>query len=205
MRSKRQLQNSLLRTSSRAATLALMIVFVLALVLIFTQPAQAQSFQLVWNFNGGQDGANPTAGLTLDRAGNLYGTASYGGNLAGPCWPNGCGTVFKLTHKNSGWVLTPLYSFAGGNDGGNPTARVVFGPDSSLYGTAGGGNGFGTIFNLKPASTVCKTALCPWTETVLYRFTGGTDGSNPGNGDIVFRSSGQSLRHDNQRRCWALQ
>ena len=35
-----------------------------------------------------------------------------------------------------------------------------------------GGYGCGTVFNLKPPATVCKTALCPWTETVLYRFAG---------------------------------
>jgi len=191
MRSKRQLQNSLRRTISRAATLAPMIVVVLALILIFTQPALAQNFQVIWNFTGGQDGAAPTAGLTLDRAGNLYGTASYGGNRAGPCWENGCGTVFKLTHKNSDWVLTPLYSFAAGNDGAEPTSRVVFGPDGSLYGsTSSGGNGFGTIFNLRPAATVCKTALCPWTETPLYQFAGGSDSADPGQGDLVFDRAG---------------
>ncbi len=52
---------------------------------------------------------NPYAGVTLDRGGNLYGTA-YGGGM-------GYGTVYKLTHKGSGWTVNPLYSFAGGSDG----------------------------------------------------------------------------------------
>jgi uncharacterized repeat protein (TIGR03803 family) len=34
------------------------------------------------NFTGGADGAFPYAGLMMDKAGNLYGTASQGGTLA---------------------------------------------------------------------------------------------------------------------------
>ena len=56
-------------------------------------------------------------------------------------------------------------------------ANVTFGPDGTLYGTTtAGGEGFGIVFNLRPQPTFCKTLLCPWTETVLYRFTGGRDG-----------------------------
>jgi uncharacterized repeat protein (TIGR03803 family) len=73
---------------------------------------------------------------------------------------------------------------------------VVIGPNGVLYGTTqtGGsgcsGYGCGTVFSLRPAPTVCKTALCPWTETVLYRFTGDPDGANPGNGDLIFDRPG---------------
>ncbi len=113
----------------------------------------------------------------------------------------GCGTVFKLAHKGSGWVFTPLYNFQGGNDGAAPGARVIFGPDGTLYGTTtnggvgpcrgdGGETGCGTVFNVRPSPRACTTALCPWTETVLYRFTGGSDGSNPGSGDLLFDQSG---------------
>jgi uncharacterized repeat protein (TIGR03803 family) len=35
---------------------------------------------LLYSFKGGTDGASPLAGLILDSAGNLYGTASMGGN-----------------------------------------------------------------------------------------------------------------------------
>ena len=48
------------------------------------------------SFTGGADGADPKAGLTIDAAGNLYGTAGYGGDTkCDP--PYGCGTVFKIT------------------------------------------------------------------------------------------------------------
>jgi uncharacterized repeat protein (TIGR03803 family) len=175
---------------AQAAILALVLAVVLVLTAAITQPAQAQTYSVIHNFTGGQDGANPEAGLTLDKAGNLYGTAAGGG--AG----NG-GTVFSLAHKGSGWFMNPLYSFQGGSDGDFPMARVIFGPDGNLYGTTflGGvegcdnGQGCGTVFNLRPQPTACKTALCPWTETVLYRFTQGDDGGDPF-GEVVFDKAG---------------
>jgi uncharacterized repeat protein (TIGR03803 family) len=41
-------------------------------------------------------GSQPLSGLTFDAAGNLYGTASEGGNLRGNCPPWGCGVVFEI-------------------------------------------------------------------------------------------------------------
>ena len=45
------------------------------------------------------------------------------------------------------------------------------------------------VYSLSPPATGCKTALCPWTETILYQFTGGSDGSNPG-GNLTFDRAG---------------
>jgi uncharacterized repeat protein (TIGR03803 family) len=129
--------------------------------------------------------------LTIDRAGNLYGTAYAGG-------ASGQGTVYQLTHKSSGWIFTPLYGFTGGNDGAHPIAGVIMGPDGALYGTTTfGGNpscdsplGCGTVFKLRPPATGCRTALCPWTETVLHAFQEGDDGDGPGFGDLLFDQAG---------------
>src|SRR5271165_4733315 len=110
--------------------------FLLVLTVAMNPSAQAQTFTVLHTFTGGKDGANPIAGLTLDNAGNLYGTAFYGGAGYDQF---GYGTVYKLTHKGSGWTFNPLYSFAGGNDGESPLSRVTFGPDGSLYGTTGAG------------------------------------------------------------------
>jgi uncharacterized repeat protein (TIGR03803 family) len=60
-----------------------------------------------------------------------------------------------------------------------------------LYGTtsAGGSNGQGTIFNLRPPATICHSTVCPWTETIIHNFTG-TDGGAPQFGDLVFDAAG---------------
>ena len=161
----------------------------LALAFLAAAPvAQAQTFTVLHNFTGGADGGQPASALTMDAAGNLYGTASLGGRTADNCY-NTCGTVFRLKRTGQSWVLNPLYQFAGGSDGANPAAKVVFGPDGSLYGlTPNGGSscpnntqyGCGTIFNLRPQPTNCVSVFCSWQETVLYRFTGGAnDGAVP--------------------------
>ncbi len=154
------------------------------------QSAQAQTFTVLHAFTGGLDGSSPCAGLSMDQRGNLYGTTSAGGK--------GYGAVFELSHRGSGWVFDPIYGFAGGAGGEGPTARVIIGSDGTLYGTTyaggvsgcSGGYGCGTVFNIRPSPTVCKTTLCSWVETVLYSFNGGSDGANPLLGDLIFDATG---------------
>ena len=186
MQSPEEQRNWISSASLQAAGMVMAIVA--ALVLVGAQTAQAQTFTVIHTFTGGIDGAAPEAGLTLDGAGNLYGTASAGGTGLS-------GAVYKLSHRGTGWTFNPLYNFAGGNDGATPIARVIFGPNGTLYGTTsdqGMGQGVvGTVFNLGPPPTVCKTALCPWDEKVLHRFTGsGSDGFIPGYGDLLFDRAG---------------
>lgn len=123
-------------------------------------------------FSDSGDGKLPAAGLVQDPAGNFYGTTS-GGEFAGSF-----GTVFKL---NQAGVLTVLYNFTGGADGGKPFASLFRDSSGILYGTTstGGTYGGGTVFKLTPPPTFCRTVLCPWTETVLHSFGSGTDGANP--------------------------
>jgi uncharacterized repeat protein (TIGR03803 family) len=163
--------------------------------MIAAGPARAQTLTVLHNFGFGADGAFPFAGLTMDGAGNFYGTTADGGQPVLYYCLYGCGTVFKLTRAQSGWVLTPVYQFTGGNDGTTPEARVVFGPDGLLYGTTTGSNIFGgtgkaTVFSLRLPAILCTTAVCPGQETVLYRFTGSMDGSGPGWGDLAFDQAG---------------
>ena len=145
------------------------------------------------------DGAGPIAGLIMDQAGNFYGTTSEGGT--GPCRgpdPIGCGTIFELSPpstKGSPWTETVLYNFVGGSDGYEPTGALVFDSAGNLYGTTFfGGKGScqdgslvhcGTAFELKPPSIPGGT----WTEHVIYRFAGGSDGYWPASG-LVFDSAG---------------
>ena len=107
-------------------------IFVGAAMSLLTLSAQTQTFVTLHSFSG-PEGEGPMAGLTMDAAGNLYGTAVGGGNTSCPLYA-GCGTVFKLTHRNGSWILTTLYAFSG-PDGANPASRVLFGPDGDLYGT----------------------------------------------------------------------
>ena len=89
----------------------------------------------------------------------------------------GWGTVFKLAQRGSGWTLSPLHEFAGGSDGENPWAPVTVGPNGALYGTTGfgGSTGGGTVFELQPPPTACKTTICYWNETLLHTFQGGAN------------------------------
>ena len=170
----------------------LFLIFMLLFLFVIAQSAVAQTFTVLHNFTDGQDGSAPTVGLVMDAAGNFYGTTWNGGqrNCGGGGGLYGCGAVFKLAHQASGWILTPLYDFAGGADGSQPYSRVLFGSDGRLYGaTSGGPDGHGTVFNLKPLAHTPRTSLDPWVETVLYRFTGGVDGSYP-YGNLIFDATG---------------
>jgi len=172
--------------------------FALAIVGALTLLAtalEAQTFTVLHNFTGGPDGAYPYAGLTIDAAGNLYGTTTAGGNTQGGCSPSGCGTVFKLKQAGAGWVLTPLFTLGGGPEGFESQARVVFGPNGTLYGTTtmGGYEDSGLVFNLTPPASACHSVVCPWSEHVIYEFTGRNglgDGANPEYGDLAFDSAG---------------
>lgn len=129
---------------------------------------------------GGAVGANPQS-LIFDSQGNLYGTASDGGS-------NGDGTVFELSPGHNGtWSGRALYSFCSlplCADGKEPEGQLVRDKAGNIYGvtSAGGahtncgsGLGCGTIFKLDSSGN----------ETVLYNFTGGSDGANPFGGLIV--------------------
>ena len=142
-----------------------------ALAMFAAQLAPAQTFSVIHTFTGAGDGGIPGPALLMDRAGNFYGTTQYGGRA-------NQGVVWKLVHRGSGWVVQQLYTFSG-EEGSQPN-DLVMGPDGNLYGTnQHGGDGFGTVFELTPPATVCKSISCPWSATVLYRFTGQSDGSQP--------------------------
>jgi hypothetical protein len=147
--------------------------------------------KVLHSFAGGKDGKNPTGGLVLDGKGAVYGTTPIGGNQ--DCnfghGEVGCGTVFKLSppQETSGaWTEEIIRRFIGGDDGAGPNGGLVFDARGSLYGTAAGAGSRlnGVVYRLAP------TKNGNWTETVLYSFTGGSDGTNPGAG-LIFDKSGR--------------
>jgi len=116
------------------------------------------------SFTGGAGGGFPYAGVIRDSAGNLYGTTS-GGQTAG--------VVYK---SDTAGHETVLYTFPGERDGAFPTAGVIGDSAGNLYGTTqyGGAANSGTVYKLDDTGR----------ETVLYGFTGETDGSGPSAGVI---------------------
>jgi uncharacterized repeat protein (TIGR03803 family) len=107
-------------------------------------------FTVLHTFHGGTGGADPSAGLVRDSAGNLYGTTYQGGGGGNACltFDGGCGIAFEFSHTGKFRVL---YSFTGGTDGGLLFAPLVLDAKGNLYGTAGiGGIGDGTVFKIAP-------------------------------------------------------
>jgi len=138
---------------------------------------QAQTFTVLYTFGTlPGDAANPEAGVIRDSVGNLYGTTNSGGTSSQ-------GTVFELSPvTGGGWTEAILHSFAGGPaDGANPRAGLVRDSKGNLYGTTlnGGASNHGSVFKLAPVTGG------GWSETILYSFTGATDGAYPSYGSLV--------------------
>ncbi len=94
---------------------------------------------VVHSFHG-SDGAQPNPSLTLDSAGNIYGTTYEGGNERTVCAPVGCGVVFELSLKNGEWKESILHSFADQADGEFPTDGLALDAQGNIYGgTSNGG------------------------------------------------------------------
>ena len=124
------------------------------------------------SFNG-TNGANPSAGLIADAAGDLFGTTAEGG-------ADGDGAVFELVNHGGG-AYTPvaLLSFNGAN-GANPSAGLIADAAGDLFGTttSGGAYGNGTVFEL------VNHGGGAYTPVTLLSFNG-TNGAGPYSGLIA--------------------
>ncbi len=157
-----------------------------------TEAGNPWTFTTIYNFSGFQDGSGPGS-LVFDNQGGLYGPAAGGGHY-------GCGMVFQLTPSAAGqmWTENVLHNFTGctgGTDGQKPFYGLTM-LRGSLYGitTSGWEFGQGTVYKLTPGESGE-----PWTETVLYSFTGGNDGGIPssslteGPGEVLYGVAGGGL------------
>ncbi len=132
--------------------------------------------QIIYNLpnNSANGPALPSSQVIFDPAGNLYGESASGGAYQG-------GAIYRLTFSGGSWTGETIYSFCSLTacaDGGSPLGGVTF-ASGNLYGVtyAGGvkNSCCGTVFELTPSGST-------WTESVLYSFTGGADGSLPAGG-----------------------
>ena len=139
---------------------------------------------VIYSFTGGGDGLDPHGGVTIDGAGNLYGTTVAGG-FGGLCAGDGCGVIFELTPSGGNWIETTLYNFRGLNDGFGPGGGLVFDSAGNLYGTTpdGGAHANGVIFDLSPGAH-------GWHYKVIHQFTGGKDGAVGSLGNLLLDASG---------------
>jgi uncharacterized repeat protein (TIGR03803 family) len=136
-------------------------------------------------FTGGEDGAYPETTPLFDAAGNLYGTAAYGGAY-------GCGTVFKLTPNPDGtWTYGVIHQFMD-DPACSPWVGLIPDTTGNLYGTTrntvGGCNNppqeCGTVFKLTSNSDGT------WAFQVIHEFSGGDGGSDPSVSGLTFDESG---------------
>jgi uncharacterized repeat protein (TIGR03803 family) len=107
-------------------------------------------------FTGGSDGGFPGGPVVQDKAGNLYGSATFGGNLTAPLCSlpettgPGCGVVFKIDTTGH---YTVLHAFEGTD--GQWVGGVILDAAGNLYGTASDndiptGGEYGTVFKIEP-------------------------------------------------------
>ena len=98
-----------------------------------------------YNPNGDNGAYGPDDRLTMDAAGNLYGTTKWDGAY-------GCGNVFKLIPSNGGWTYASLHDFTCGADGGDAGWGVTLDANGNLYGVAGTGGmyGWGVAWEITP-------------------------------------------------------
>ncbi|HZV33552.1 MAG TPA: choice-of-anchor tandem repeat GloVer-containing protein [Verrucomicrobiae bacterium] len=138
---------------------------------VFAIETDGSGFTNLYSFTGGNDGAQPLAGLLLS-ADTLYGTAEYGGT-------NQDGTTFAVSADGTDFIT--LYPFAG-SDGMQPSAGLIL-SENTLYGTTtgDGSSSYGTVFAVNTDGTGF---------TNLYSFTGQNDGSQPAAGLVL---SGNTL------------
>jgi uncharacterized repeat protein (TIGR03803 family) len=155
--------------------LALATTPVVALALVATPSAHAQTFTTLYTFTGASDGAPPVSTPLLYN-GNIYGTTSGGGAQAH-------GTVYVLNFVSR--HETVLHSFAGRSDGANPIGGLVQDSSGNFYGVAytGGIHNAGTLFEVNGAGKF----------TLLHTFAGPpTEGIGPA-GTLVFDPFGDLL------------
>jgi uncharacterized repeat protein (TIGR03803 family) len=154
------------------------------------QAAPVKIIPPIFSFTNPLQGAEPMGGLTVDAAGNIYGTTLIGGATCSFNGSAGCGAVYQLSppgQQGGAWTQSVLHSFVHYAGGAEPAGAVIRDDAGNLYGTTvyGGQYGLGVAYELSPPGAG-QTA---WTQTVLHNFAGAGDGASPQAG-LVLASNG---------------
>ena len=97
---------------------------------------------ILYTFNGGPDGENPSGGVVINAAGDFFGTCIE-------CLPHG--TVYELTPNGSGYSKSTIYEFTSASGDYYPNGLIID-ASGNLYGTTsyGGSGGGGVVYDLLP-------------------------------------------------------
>lgn len=152
-----------------------------AATLIVAAPCVFGANGALYVFCGTAAGASPSAPLTSDQRGNLYGTTQLGG-------PADQGTVFELSpNASGGYTFTQLYAFQSGiGDAQIPdTGALLLDPAGNLFGTTptGGAFGGGAVYEVSPQPGG------GWIEKVIFSFPQDSSVWFP-NGGLIMDASG---------------
>jgi hypothetical protein len=162
--------------------------------------------KILHSFTSVTTGDYPAAGVTLDSAGNVYGTTQVGGKYLTQCDnsstgnPIGCGTVFKLAVSGENYTYKLLWSF-NDTDGGFPYDNPVLDSSGNLYGTTyiGGIFNGGAVFEINPSAPTTTTTLTSSPNpsisgnTVTFTATVSSSSGTPPDGEIVNFMDGSTL------------
>jgi uncharacterized repeat protein (TIGR03803 family) len=157
-----------------------------------SQAAAAPTYTVLRAFVNGNTSSHPLSPVIFDSDGDLFGTASTGGN--GGCvayGSTGCGTIYELipeARREGEWSEHVLYRFAGGDGPWFPLSGLIMDAAGDLFGlTPDSRDGApydcftlycGTAYELSPPSGPGMR----WTFRILYRFVNGGDGASPAAG-----------------------
>jgi hypothetical protein len=137
-----------------------------------TPATSGYRFRLLYSFGPSFYAGGPVGAAVLGKLGAIYGVTQFGG-------ATNSGIVFKLTRSGAGYAFSDIYDFPGGAGGYLPQAGLTVGGNGAIYGTTyyggdmnGCSGGCGEVFRIKPTRA-------GYVESVIYRFHGSLDGSNP--------------------------
>ena len=118
--------------------------------------------QVLYRFQGGNDGGHPRSPLTPRADGYFYGTTTTGGGGI----QGGLGTAFRIMPGS--WKEQVIFSFTSDSSGAYPQGAIAFDKSGDLFGlTTNGGAGSGVAYELIPSDAN------QWTEAVLTASLGG--------------------------------